>query len=397
MDAIDCQGFAGAFTYGVVKAGFRLVGKREQLGGFGVASCEANRHLLGYDWQTEVSEPHEWTPYRVPLVFGNPPCSGFSLLSAKKFRGIDSPINECMWAFATFAGRCHPEIAIFESVQPAYKIGRPLMQRLRDRIEQITGQQYTLHHVLHNASRLGGAAIRRRYFFLVSRVPFGVDDPHTSPQPLHDTMADLLQLGNTIELQPYRYPTTSRWQRSKRADNGAVCGHYTRTPPNAQRAYDLMEMEPWAQGQTISAVARRCWQKHGRLPASWSDTAVAKLVASDFMMGFHQLHRMTWAKPSTVMTGGAHMLVMHPSEDRLLTQREIARIQGFPDAWNIRELLRTQGANKVGLIWGKGIPVESGNWIARNARAAIEGQPNEIIGEEIGERERMIDLTKEIR
>src|ERR1035437_767860 len=58
LDAIDCQGFAGGFTLGAVQAGFRLVGKREHPGAFGVASCEANRHLLGNDWQTEVSEPH---------------------------------------------------------------------------------------------------------------------------------------------------------------------------------------------------------------------------------------------------------------------------------------------------------------------------------------------------
>jgi len=35
--AVDCQGFAGGFTLGMVQAGFHLVGKREMKAGFGVA------------------------------------------------------------------------------------------------------------------------------------------------------------------------------------------------------------------------------------------------------------------------------------------------------------------------------------------------------------------------
>lgn len=78
-DALDVMGFAGGFTLGVVQAGFRLVGKRELPGGFGVANCEHNRHLLGDEWRTEVATWEEWTPVRdVPLLFGNPPCSGRS-------------------------------------------------------------------------------------------------------------------------------------------------------------------------------------------------------------------------------------------------------------------------------------------------------------------------------
>lgn len=75
--AVDVMGFAGGFTLGVVQAGFKLIGKRELPGGFGVANCEANRHLLGDSWQTEVGQERSWTPVRdAQLLFGNPPCSG---------------------------------------------------------------------------------------------------------------------------------------------------------------------------------------------------------------------------------------------------------------------------------------------------------------------------------
>lgn len=64
-------------TLGVVQAGFELVGKREMPGGFGVANCAANKHVLGHNWQAEVCVPEGWTPVRdAHLLFGNPPCSG---------------------------------------------------------------------------------------------------------------------------------------------------------------------------------------------------------------------------------------------------------------------------------------------------------------------------------
>ena len=105
--AIDCQCFAGGFTLGLVQAGFKLIGKREMKGGFGVANCEANRHLLGVDWDAEAVSPEAWSVPQggADLVAGNPPCSGFSVLSSKEFRGADSKINACMWAFAEYAAR----------------------------------------------------------------------------------------------------------------------------------------------------------------------------------------------------------------------------------------------------------------------------------------------------
>ena len=73
--AVDCLGFAGGFTLGVVQAGFKLVGKRELKGGFGIANCEANRHLLGQGWQSQACDSAAWEVVPAEMVFGNPPCS----------------------------------------------------------------------------------------------------------------------------------------------------------------------------------------------------------------------------------------------------------------------------------------------------------------------------------
>ena len=193
--AIDVLGFAGGFTLGVVQAGFELVGKRELPGGFGVPNCEANRALLGDRWRSEACAETEWS---VPgggaeWVFGNPPCSAFSVMSSKEFRGADSKINHCMWAFVGYVARVRPQVAVFESVQQAFtkEDGHVLMRRLRAHLEEATGDTWTLYHVRHNVYTLGGPAERRRYFWVAARLPFGVEPPDREPtHTLVDVIGD---------------------------------------------------------------------------------------------------------------------------------------------------------------------------------------------------------------
>src|SRR5690606_11634989 len=209
LTAVDCQGFAGGFTLGVVQAGFQLVGKREHPARFGAGACESNRHLLGDTWQLESGQEHEWSAVQgVDLVFGNPPCSGFSVASNSDFRGANSPINSCMWDFVNFAVRCEPRLAALESTPPALsrEDGRDLMRRLRAHLEARTGGEWYLTHVKHNAYACGGAAYRPRYFWVASREPryFDVTPLDVDLQPtLWDAIGDLSDLELTWEPQPY--------------------------------------------------------------------------------------------------------------------------------------------------------------------------------------------------
>src|SRR5687768_16241575 len=118
-------------------------------------------------------------------------------MSAKEFRGADSKINACMWSFADYVARARPTIAVFESVQQAFTKpdGLELMRRLRARVEERTGDRWDLYHVRHNAYSVGGPAQRRRYFWLISRVPFGVEVPRPRHLPLFaDVIGDLENL-----------------------------------------------------------------------------------------------------------------------------------------------------------------------------------------------------------
>jgi DNA (cytosine-5)-methyltransferase 1 len=393
-DAVDVFGFAGGMTLGMVQSGVHLVGKRELPGGFGVPNCLVNRTLLGDDWDAEVGPPESWTVKSVPIVFGNPPCSGFSVMTDKKHRGMDAKINHCMHSFGEYAGKCRPIIAVFESVRPAFSNGRDLMQRLRVKLEEDTGLKYGLYHVMHNAYDLGGAAFRPRYFWVASQIPFGVNFPEIKQLPvLKDVIGDLAGLAITWQPQPYRREA-SWWSRSARSDLESVDGHMTRGGLATMRALDLLalaeeKLDGWPENWHIGKVARHVYENLGYLPKSW-EHMTEKLVRIDFHMGFTSLTRWDMNRPGRVITGGALNLVLHPTEPRCVTHREAARIMGFPDDWRILPLKNNSG---LPLTWGKGITVQCGKWIGEQVINALDGSPGENTGIEIGEREYLIKST----
>lgn len=390
--AIDCQGFAGGFTLGMAQAGFELVGKREMKGGFGVANCEANRHLLPGPWHSEAVDPAQWSVRPADVVFGNPPCSGFSVMSAKTFRGAGSKINHCMWAFVEYAARVMPTIAVFESVQIARTSsdGLELMRALRTDLEERTGVQWSLHHVRHNAVQLGGAAERRRYFWVVSRVPFGIE---WQDIPLKATLRDVIGDLETAEFQweeqPYTSPATW-WSEPRRNPAGTFDGHVGLNNPLIRRVHELIQGGiPWPPGKAMTDIARQYYAKYGELPPSWKHMQ-EKVLANDFNLGFIQPTRWSGDRNAFVITGGSMHIILHYAQDRMFTHREVARILGFPDDWHINSIKHIAGLQ---MTWGKGITVDCGRWIGGWIKKALDGNPGSYQGELIGEREFDIDVT----
>ncbi len=428
--AVDVHGFGGGFTLGAVQAGWDLKAKMSRAVGFGVLNTLANRNLLGEDWDsftgptTDGWPAQEWPVYdNIDMVFGNPPCSGFSTLSRKDFRGNDSKINECMWELVRYAGLVAPQIVVWESVQQTFRQGLGLMRDLHAELEKMTGETYTLTHVLHNNASHGGVSIRKRYFWVASRVPFGVDHGMITRRGKHielpelpmfgDMLQDLEPLGLGMLPQPYRgvrcsctdefrheaHPNcpcsekkhvavvanSSDWCRNEIHDGtGMVDGHDISRSPTFDRSMQVLEKVDWLEGENISAVLRKYYEQEGSLPRGWQYLSKVhgiskadRLVQTDFAMGHNQLTRWYWDKMARVITGGAVHLVLHPHLPRTLTQREAARIQGFPDDWHIWPV---RNAPDLGPGWGKGVPVQAGRWVAYWARKAVEGRPGPLTG-----------------
>jgi site-specific DNA-cytosine methylase len=406
LRAIDCQSFAGGFTLGVVQAGWTLVGKREAAGGFGMRQCEVNRRLLGDEWEGQAAAPEDWEAVKAELFFTNPPCSGFSVLSNQKFRGADSAINECMWDAVRLGGQVQPEIFILESVGVAFKQGLHLMRNLRELLEELTGYTYHLTHVLQNNYSLGGCSMRRRYFMVCSRMPFGVEAPNITRLPLlGDAIGDLQPLDLQWEPQPYTMEPTW-WSRQLRSPHGVVDGHFSPETSATRRLLDLMDPEiGWAEGEDEDEVAKRWHEQRGTLPDSWlkprqdGQSRYHWAIGNNFDFGMFQRGRWRWNKPARVVTGAGPHIALHPREPRFFTHREIARIMGFPDDWVTFPLADFKPLETG---WGKGVSVHAGRWIAHWAMESLLGNPGQadqklvsktIKGEGDARDERVIDVS----
>lgn len=386
MEAVDVQAFAGGFTLGAAQAGFDVIAKREMLGGFGAPSVLNNADLLNPAGEIDYEEadPAEWTPKNVPLVISNPPCSAFSMITNKKHRGMDSSINDCMWATVEYGARCDADIVIFESVMQAFSRGRELMQALRERMEERTGDKYALHHTIQNGYALGGPAIRKRYFFVISRIPFGIEPPEVVRVPvLREVLGDLLGLDTELVGDQKKKVEESWWVKEQGIgrDDGMVDGHFVQPSKGALRLAQYAAAG-WG-NESFGNFVKRLHETDS-VPNFVPEEDVQKWVDKEFRLGFNQASRWHPERAGRVVTGGGPSQIIHPIEDRLISLREAYRLQGFPDTWKLGFLDRKGGH------WGwpgKGIPVQAGKWIAGWAKNALEGNPGGWIGEEIGDNE----------
>lgn len=383
-------------SLGLIQAGGELVHRCGTLK-LGSENMRANRPLTGWDWEDQFSQDYtDWhVPGDIDVVCGTPPCSGYSTLTRGDLRGMDAAVNFHMNSLINYAGRVAPPIVAFESVQQAFTTGREHMQILRAKLEADTGLQYDLYHVKHNGAVLGEAAQRKRYFWVASRIPFGMDPPVPLRIPsLMESIGDLRGLRSTWEKQPYVYPETW-WSSRRRSADGAVDGHAIRRLMHEKRIRALLDAldGDWPQGWKEQDACRAIYLKYGRLPDEWAGKE-ARLVAKNFAMGPNQTARWHGDKPARVLTGAALDQAIHPTELRLFTMREAMRIQGWPDNWRLWPIRDVATAP---LFPGKGVPVGAARWLGVWIKRALEGQPGSMRGIPLKNREYLLDSTHNYR
>lgn len=311
-------------------------------------------------------------------------------MSHRGFRGTESKANQCMWDFVNYAAKVKPVTAVFESVQLAYSQGRSLMQQLRASLEEQTGLRYTLTHVLHNALSVGGPSMRKRYFWVVSQMPFGIERPVIKSLPtLNGVIRDLDNL--QIKWETQATPRAVADPYAIRLARHETDGHMIHANPHTARLKWLLDKIEWRQGEYAQQVFRRYYQEFEEVPGPWQHQS-AKLIATDFFQGFTSPTRWKGDEPARVITGAGLLNTIHPYLQRTLTHREVARIMGFNDAWRIEPLRNISG---LFMTWGKGITVDCGRWIGEWIKTSLEDAPGSYVGELIGDREYLINVTND--
>jgi site-specific DNA-cytosine methylase len=293
-----------------------------------------------------------------------------------------------------YAGRVKPKAVVFECVQQAYTQGRDVMLKYRDMVEDVSGKKYDLYHVKHNNLQIGGFSYRPRYFWLAVRkgIKFdAVTQEYKQLPRIMDIIGDLAEMPQDWNKQKYTAPAPSKYVRHLRSKSGKVDGHIGRECINTQRireVFDIIGNDNWpGNGDLGSAVKLAVEMNNNTFPQTWKDIA-PRVKRKKFKLGFSQPYRWKEDHWCNVLTGSALDHVIHPTQPRLVTHRECARMQGLPDDWEIES---SKDYSALAATWGKAVPVQASAWIASALKDSLEGNAPDGIAQKIGDREFLID------
>lgn len=315
--------FAGGFTAGVQQV--MDVDHQLEVHGFGLETAE---HMCKI--KCINSPAKDWPDVTADFAYGNPRCTGFSTITSGYDDTIHGPWAKCtcdIHEFSNYVAGRYP-IAIWESVQQAYTVGKPLLDYLRDNIFEPKG--YRIAHLFVNAASTGNSQLRKRYFFVAYHGDrnFNITPPDL---PQHQTFV---------------------WDAIHHLEDmcdGEGSGPYQhcRLSPNE---WDLAHKLNY--GYSVNSFLKfRYKDAPKRLREVWD------LRTSSLPFSLHCLYRTSYCLPCPTMSSSAARF-LHPTRPRPFTNIELATLMGWPT--------HSLGKNPSAEI-AKGVVPSTGAWLAQQA------------------------------
>jgi DNA (cytosine-5)-methyltransferase 1 len=315
MIGIDLFAGAGGLTLGAKLAGIKIAMAIEQ-DAFAAATYRYNHPevlLLETDIK-EVKEIQIDSKGEETILFGGPPCQGFST-SNQRTRNAANSNNWMFQEFFRLAKLWRPDWIVLENVRGIVETENGMfLKKIIDTLRRIG---YSVTFKVLDSADFGVPQHRNRVFIVGSkkRVKFGFPAPSSTLVPLVDALDDLPELenGNTIDTMPYRSRANSTYADYLRNDL-STCGNHL-VSLNSQMVVERYRHVP--QGGN--------WE---HIPASLMSNYQDR---SRCHTGIYR--RLDAYKPSVVIGNFRKNMLIHPTQDRGLSVREAARIQSFPDSF----------------------------------------------------------------
>lgn len=269
-----------------------------------------------------------------PLVLiGCAPCQGFSA-HRKKNWGQEDSRNNLVEAFATVANALSPDVVVMENV-PELLSGR-YWHYFESFREIISSSGYVTKQAIHNSAEYGTPQERFRALVMAMK-----HDQFALPKPLIERGSFMTVRDAISDLEPV--PAGEAGLRD--------CFHRS-----AKHRMATLE------------VIRAVTPDGGSRPPGIGPACL------DRVAGFYDVYgRLAWDKPSITIThysrNPASGRFVHPEQDRGLTMREAARLQGFPDAFEF-----TGSFDDVFRQIGEAVPPPMASAVANAVAASLRGE-----------------------
>ncbi|MEX0750006.1 MAG: DNA cytosine methyltransferase [Dehalococcoidia bacterium] len=280
-------------------------------------------------------------------LVGGPPCQGFSKNVPAINRFLDDPRNQLIGRYLDYVEELRPKILLLENVAEIVRAYDGAVTR--EIITALNSWGYEVDVKVLVAADFGVPQIRRRAFFFANRLGAPVLFPtHTHAQEeapsdlfgngrlshvtVWNAIGDLpsLEAGEGKSPVTYTMPPQSDYQRLVREGSDLLHDHVSRPLRDRQ----LERVRALREGEGVQQLPPMLRPKSG------------------YSGAYARLHSQGVARTITrwVFHSGSGRF-SHPFDDRVITIREAARLQGFPD-WFVFTGTYVQKAAQV----GEGVP-----------------------------------------
>lgn len=315
--AVDIFSGAGGMSIGSIMAGIKPV-LAVEFDKHAAKTYETNHpevKVLAHDIKTV--NPLEHTKKNPFILFGGPPCQGFSVANTKT-RNLDNQNNWMFKEYLRFVKDLEPDWFLFENV-----VGFKSFDKGKFAIEveqELKNLGYQTNSTVLNASDFGVPQDRKRFFIVGHRKDKGaIEFDFTTLKKkkrvsVGEALADLpvLKNGDKLPESDYKHEALHPYTRiMRRKSKTAIQNFVTESKPHIVGRYRAIK-----QGENWKAAERK------GLLNTYSST---KHTHS----GIYK--RLEANKPAVTIANYRKSMLIHPHEDRGLSLREAARLQSFPD------------------------------------------------------------------
>jgi len=315
---------SGGFARGFIEAGFECIATSD----FDTFVAEAHRtnfpnipHVHGDIRETIVKQEiysivdkSKKEYEEIDLVVGGPPCQGFSMAGKRRLSGYDESIenderNDLMVDFLSVVEHISPRWVMIENVPGITSLNDGLyIQWLLDELNNIGYKIDRDNWRILNAADYGVPQKRQRFVLIAHRKNLGID--YVLPWPKKK------YFGNPrSHQQPHRSVAEVISDLTDEATYGEIDAHIpSKHHPVVAERYGYVP-----QGERMNPEI---------LPERLRMGVKTGKPIGRFNHVFFRLHN---NRPATTMVPGHNAFPIHPTLNRTLTIREVARIQTFPD------------------------------------------------------------------
>ncbi len=382
LTAVDLFSGAGGISLGLARAGYRV------LAAVDVDRACAETHRRNLPGQpvlardicdvaaSELAAAAGVGTRELDLLIGGPPCQGYSIIGR---RLVHDGRNDLFRDLLRIGAELRPKCMVIENVPGLATLANgSYAEAILDGYRRL-GYSVAFAELL--AAQYGAPQMRWRMVFIGFRDDLEIPPGAGFPQPTHGTH----KIGELIPNCTIPYEDLSGFVTTREAiadlpaiPAGGACSIY-QGPPSCSyqrqmRAGLTSELHNhYAARLSAQNIARLAALRPGQdwrdLPPELLPGSMRRAKRKDHTRRYR---RMTWdGVPRAVITRFRDPKTgeyTHPEQNRTLSIREAARIQGFPDAFVFSGTI-TEQYEQV----GNAVPVQLGEAVGRAVAAALSG------------------------